>query len=100
MKTSFYACRRLFAQWRELRRAKRTGMTAAHIGARGVVATALAPTGFITVAGELWAATAVGGRLAPGDAVQVVGVAGVRLAVAPAPMNGGGRRLCVVGSDA
>lgn len=99
MRTFFCACRRLLARRRELRRAKRTGATAAHVGAYGVVATALAPTGFIAVAGELWAATAVGGRLAPGDAVQVVGVAGVRLAVAPAPMNGG-RRLRMVGSDA
>ncbi|MCS7080708.1 MAG: hypothetical protein NZ585_11780 [Chloracidobacterium sp.] len=83
MKTFFCACRRLVARWWALRRNKRTGATAARIGAQGVVAVELAPTGFVTVAGELWAAQAVRGCLAPGASVVVVGVQGVRLQVAP-----------------
>lgn len=82
MKTFLCACRQLAVCWQQRQRDKRTGATAARVGAHGVGVTELAPTGFVTIAGELWAATAVGGRLAPGAPVVIVGVNGVRLAVA------------------
>ncbi len=86
MRTFFYACKRLARRWRALRREKRAGTTAARIGAPGVVAAALTPTGFIAIAGELWpAATVGGGHLAAGAPVLVIGVAGTRLRVAPLP---------------
>ncbi|OYT73130.1 MAG: hypothetical protein CFK52_02355 [Chloracidobacterium sp. CP2_5A] len=86
MRTFFSACKRLASRWRALRREKRAGATAARIGATGVIATPLDPTGFIAIAGELWPAAISGGRLAPGARALVVGVAGARLLVAPLPL--------------
>jgi membrane-bound serine protease (ClpP class) len=51
------------------------------IGATGTAMSDLTPGGQVHVRGELWSAVAQGAPLARGDAVQVVGVDGLRLVV-------------------
>ena len=52
------------------------------IGSEGVVATALDPTGYVKVRGELWKASCQA-RLDIGDKVVVTGVEGLKLVVIP-----------------
>lgn len=51
------------------------------IGAHGVARGTLAPEGMVVVAGEVWRATAEGGDVAAGSAVEVVAMDGLRLRV-------------------
>jgi membrane-bound ClpP family serine protease len=53
------------------------------IGQVGVALTPLAPEGQVRVGLERWSAVSVAGGVDAGQAVRVVGVAGVRLQVAP-----------------
>lgn len=55
------------------------------VGARGVAAERLAPSGFIRIGGELWKAEAAEGHRAiePGDAVEVRDSRGLTLIVEP-----------------
>jgi membrane-bound serine protease (ClpP class) len=50
------------------------------LGMRGVASTPLAPSGTVSLRGELWSADAEG-EVAQGDAVEVTGVEGMRLRV-------------------
>jgi membrane-bound serine protease (ClpP class) len=54
------------------------------LGMRGVASTALAPSGTVSLRGELWSAEAEG-EIAQGDPVEVVAVEGMRLRVRRAP---------------
>ncbi|MFQ3581900.1 MAG: NfeD family protein [Chloracidobacterium sp.] len=80
MKTFFCACSRLVAHWRKTRQEKRDGTHAAAIGAAGHAVTPLNPRGFVSIAGELWAAQALG-FVADGSPVTVVGTDRVWLVV-------------------
>jgi membrane-bound ClpP family serine protease len=51
------------------------------VGQRGTALTDLTPGGQVRVELEDWSAVAVGGEIHAGDAVQVVGIAGIRLQV-------------------
>jgi membrane-bound serine protease (ClpP class) len=53
------------------------------IGELGVVVRTLDPVGVVRVAAEEWSATSSGSAVAPGAAVRVVGVRGLRLEVEP-----------------
>ncbi len=70
---------------RAQRRPLTTG-TALLIGRIGETRSALAPSGMVQVAGELWSADIAGGQgeLPSGATVEVVGVQGLRLQVRPA----------------
>lgn len=50
-------------------------------GSMGVAVGALTPTGIVRVRGENWSASSLNGPVAPGTAVQVISVDGVRLGV-------------------
>jgi membrane-bound serine protease (ClpP class) len=54
---------------------------AALVGVTGIATSDLAPNGQVHVRGELWTATAEAGSIRQGDAVQVIGVEGLRLRV-------------------
>jgi membrane-bound ClpP family serine protease len=51
------------------------------VGSQGEAVNALAPDGLIKIRGELWAATAVNGKIATGRNVTVVGQSGLKLVV-------------------
>jgi membrane-bound serine protease (ClpP class) len=57
------------------------------VGARGTALTDLTPDGLVRVDLQEWSAIATGGEIRAGDAVEVVGVAGVRLQVTPAQVE-------------
>ena len=59
------------------------------VGSQGIARTDLVPEGQVRVGLEDWSAVAVSGELYAGDAVQVVGIAGVRLQVVPAESEEG-----------
>jgi membrane-bound serine protease (ClpP class) len=56
-------------------------------GATGIASSDLVPTGQVHVRGEVWSAIAEGGTIRRGDAVQVVGVEGLRLRVVKASIE-------------
>lgn len=61
--------------------------------APGVALSALAPEGIVRVRGETWSARSANGNVAAGEAVQVIGVDGLRLEVwgeGRPPDSGGG----------
>jgi membrane-bound serine protease (ClpP class) len=60
------------------------------IGMRGVAASALAPSGSVSLRGELWSADA-DGEIAKGDAVEVTAVEGMRLRVRRATRRAGSK---------
>ncbi len=84
MKTYFSVCRRWVSGWWQGWQNKRTGFSAAGPGVAGQAVTALAPRGFVCVAGELWAAESPL-HVARGETVMVVGSRGVWLVVHPRP---------------
>ncbi len=51
------------------------------VGSQGEAIKPLAPDGLIKIRGELWAATAVNGKIATGRNVTVVGQSGLKLVV-------------------
>ncbi len=51
------------------------------VGGKGKVLSPLAPQGVIKIKGELWEATAAGGRIDPGEEVTVVEQDGLKLVV-------------------
>lgn len=53
------------------------------VGAEGVAATRLNPTGIVQVASETWTAESVGGPIAKGDQVRVIEAEGLRVKVEP-----------------
>ncbi|MDR7523018.1 MAG: nodulation protein NfeD [Armatimonadota bacterium] len=55
------------------------------IGAVGVARSTLDPEGQVYVQGEMWSAVAVGGPIADGQPVRVVGLDGLRVRVKPEP---------------
>ena len=57
------------------------------VGERGTALTDLTPDGLVRVDLQEWSAIATGGEIGAGDAVEVVGVAGVRLQVTPAQVE-------------
>lgn len=57
------------------------------VGATGTARGDLAPEGMVVVRGETWRATAEGGDVAAGRAVEVVAVEGLRLRVRAAPVQ-------------
>jgi membrane-bound ClpP family serine protease len=67
------------AQFRRVKTGKE-----ALIGARGLATSDLKPKGEVRVMGEFWEATAKDTPIAAGQAVEVVSMAGVYLAVKPA----------------
>jgi hypothetical protein len=88
MKTFFSVCRRGASGWWRGWQNKRTGFAAAGLGVAGQTVTALAPQGFVCLAGELWAARSPF-PVARGEAVQVVGSEGVWLIVRPLTVKAG-----------
>ncbi|HEX16431.1 MAG TPA: nodulation protein NfeD [Deltaproteobacteria bacterium] len=58
------------------------------VGRRGEARTALAPEGLVEVFGELWRAEATDGEIPAGEAVEVVGVEGMKLKVKKAKKEG------------
>ncbi|MHB0981042.1 MAG: NfeD family protein [Thermoleophilia bacterium] len=53
----------------------------AMVGERGTARTSLAPSGQVSVHGEIWQADAIAGRIEAGEPVEVVGMRGLRLEV-------------------
>ncbi|HEY31642.1 MAG TPA: hypothetical protein G4O10_00885 [Dehalococcoidia bacterium] len=51
------------------------------VGTHGEAVNPLAPDGFVKIRGELWAATAVDGKITTGQSVTVVGQNGLKLVV-------------------
>jgi membrane-bound serine protease (ClpP class) len=62
------------------RRKPATG-SEAMVGERGTARTGLAPSGQVSVHGEIWQADAVAGHIDAGEPVEVVGMRGLRLEV-------------------
>ncbi|WP_058867610.1 NfeD family protein [Chloracidobacterium thermophilum] len=88
MKTFFSVCRRWVSGWWQGWQNKRTGFSAAGPGVAGQTVTALAPQGFVCLAGELWAARSPF-PVARGETVKVVGSEGVWLVVRPLTIKDG-----------
>jgi membrane-bound serine protease (ClpP class) len=57
------------------------------VGAVGITRSQLDPEGTVYVQGELWSATAIGGSIAAGQAVRVIGLEGLRVQVKPEPSS-------------
>ncbi|MBI2845129.1 MAG: NfeD family protein, partial [Chloroflexi bacterium] len=57
------------------------GNTRGLIGAKGVASTSLSPEGTVLLKSEDWTAVAVEGNFSAGEAVEVVGVEGLKLRV-------------------
>ena len=66
--------------WIGARRNKRETGVGFSVGARGVTETPLAPDGFVSVRGQIWAAQAAE-HIAPGVEILVIGADGYRLTV-------------------
>lgn len=66
---------------RRLRVAGATAGIPALVGKRAIVRTPLAPTGYIFIAGERWAAEIEDGRAEVGEHVRITGNSGFRLRV-------------------
>ncbi|MHB8867909.1 MAG: NfeD family protein [Thermoleophilia bacterium] len=62
-------------------RRKPTSGSEAMVGERGTARTALAPSGQVSVHGEIWQADAASGRIEAGESVEVIGLQGLRLQV-------------------